>query len=72
MEEQLSAVYSQKDSSLKLSLAENLPVEKFDCLIVTTPPEKWWITLESKIETPFNLIPRQIAPKVATIVRKSN
>jgi RNA polymerase sigma factor (sigma-70 family) len=70
IEQLLTAVYSQKDSSLKLSFPDALPVEKFDCIIVTTPPEKWWSTLESKIDTQFHLISRQVDPKVLTIARK--
>jgi RNA polymerase sigma factor (sigma-70 family) len=71
IEQLLTVVYSQKDSSLKLSFPNTLPVEKFDCIIVTTPPEKWWNTLESKIDTQFNLTSRHDDPKVLTISKKS-
>jgi len=70
IEQLLTAVYSQKDSSLKLSFPDALPSEKFDCIIVTTPPEKWWHTLESKIDSQFNLISQQNDPKVVTIAKK--
>ena len=70
IEQLLTAVYSQKDSSLKVSFPNALSAEKFDCIIVTTPPEKWWNTLESEIDAQFHLISRQVDPKAVTIAKR--
>jgi hypothetical protein len=54
IKELITAVYSQKDSTMKLVFEAPMPNERFDC-IVTLQTNQWWTVLEGEIDRRFNL-----------------
>lgn len=54
LKELIAAVYTQKDSAMKLVFETPMPNERFDC-IVTLQTNHWWAALEGEIDRRFNL-----------------
>ena len=54
LEDLITTVWSQKNSTLKIFFVTNLPDDKFD-FIATSQPQ-WWEKLESEINQRFNLV----------------
>jgi hypothetical protein len=54
VQELIARVWSQKNSSLKIVFAANLPADKFD-FIVTAQPH-WWDSLQAELDRRFHLV----------------
>ena len=56
VKELIAAVYSQRDSRAKFTFVDQLPDDKLDCIVVTSPDGKWWDALGSEIDKRFDLV----------------
>jgi RNA polymerase sigma factor (sigma-70 family) len=54
LKELLIAIKSQKNSAAKITFPDDLPEDKYDCIV--TLSNKWWNALESEINHRFKLV----------------